>query len=116
MNFAGAFLGLLLLGLGAAGFLLSARVSGLSRDALHPELGFDTSPSGAIALESSTTGPPEGTHYLLVSTEGPTPVQRALALVGIVILVLSVATASALVIWNTGSALIHAIFHQWLSD
>lgn len=114
MNFAGAFLGLLLLALGAVGFLLSARVSGLARTAEDPALGF------AGAGTSGTAGvipPPEqGTTYLAVSTEPPSVGQRALALVGIAVLILVVSTASAIIVWNAGSLLIQSIFDQFVND
>lgn len=112
MNFAGTFLGLLLLGAGVAGSLLTLKVRALADGAVDPELGFAPTGPGSVA----TYTPPEpGTTYLAISTEPTTPGRRALSLGGILILVLAVAAVSAFTIWNIGSMIVEAIFSQ-ISD
>lgn len=110
MNFAGIFLGLLLLGTGAAGFLLWSKVSALSADAGHELLGFEPGQGGTLPPQA------EMVTYVAIDTEPMTPMGRALSLLWLVVLVGSLAAITAFAIWGIGNWMVQMFLDQFAGD
>jgi hypothetical protein len=111
VNFAGIFLGLLLLGTGAAGFLLSARVNELAPASGDGALGFEVGTGSVLPLATD-----ESTTYVAVATDPPTGLHRLLSLLWLAVLVGAISAVSAWIVWEIGSAIVNAFLSQFAGD
>jgi hypothetical protein len=110
VNFAGIFLGLLLLGTGAAGFLLSTRVNALAAEAGHELLGFEPGKGGTLPPAADMVS------YVAIDTEPISPLGRALSLLWLTVLVGTIAAFTAFTIWSIGTWLFDLFLSQFTGD